>query len=70
MAAESHALGQVVTGAQIGVMGNTGKSAGGALHLHLEGFHGRFVISWRSFTSFDDIKTKTFDADIFIRARL
>lgn len=70
MADEPHALGPIKAGEQIGVMGNTGKSAGGAIHLHLEGFHGRFEIVWRSFKSLDDIKTKTFDADEFIRSRL
>ena len=70
MAEAPHALGQVKSGEQIGIMGNTGKSAGGAIHLHLEGFHGRFAIAWRSFASLDDIKKKTFDADQFLRARL
>lgn len=69
MSEAPHALGQVQSGEQIGVMGNTGKSAGGAIHLHLEGFHGRFAILWRSFVSLDDIKKKTFDADQFLRAR-
>lgn len=70
MADTPHQLGPVKAGEQIGVMGNTGKSAGGAIHLHLEGFHGRFKIAWRSFISLDDIKAKTFDADAFIRLRL
>ena len=70
MEIEPHALGPVGAGEQIGIMGNTGKSAGGAIHLHLEGFHGRFEITWRSFQSLDDIKAKTFDADSFIRSRL
>jgi murein DD-endopeptidase MepM/ murein hydrolase activator NlpD len=70
MAGEPHALGSVRSGAEIGIMGNTGKSAGGAIHLHLEGYLGRFDILWRSFTSLTDIKKKTFDADQFLRARL
>lgn len=70
MAAAPHALGPVKSGDQIGIMGNTGKSAGGAIHLHLEGFNGRFVIVWRSFTSLEDIKRKTFDADQFIRSQI
>jgi murein DD-endopeptidase MepM/ murein hydrolase activator NlpD len=70
MAAEPHALGAVKSGDQIGVMGNTGKSAGGAIHLHLEGFHGKFVIAWRSFISLNDIKNKTLDANEFIREHL
>ena len=70
MEIEPRTLGPVMAGEQIGIMGNTGKSAGGAIHLHLEGFHGRFEITWRSFQSLDDIKTKTFDADLFIRSRL
>lgn len=70
MATEPPALGQVEAGAQIGVMGNTGKSSGGAIHLHLEGFHGRFQVLWRSFLSLEDIKTKTFDADSFIRSKI
>lgn len=70
MAVEPRALGSVQRGEQIGVMGNTGKSAGGAIHLHLEGFHGRFEIAWRSFQSLEDIKNKTFDAHEFIRSRL
>lgn len=63
-------LGNVTCGDQIGIMGNTGKSSGGAIHLHLEGFHGRFSISLRTFTSRDDIKIKTFDADEFIRSNI
>ena len=63
-------LGGVQSGNQIGIMGNTGKSAGGAIHLHLEGFYGRFSIAWRAFTSLDDIKKKTFDANQFIRSHL
>jgi murein DD-endopeptidase MepM/ murein hydrolase activator NlpD len=63
-------LGPVKSGEQIGIMGNTGKSAGGAIHLHLEGFNGRFNIEQRSFTSLEDIKEKTFDGDEFIRLRL
>ncbi|MEK9207323.1 MAG: peptidoglycan-binding protein [Patescibacteria group bacterium] len=63
-------LGPIKAGDQIGIMGNTGISAGKAIHLHLEGFHGRFVIAWRTFLSIDDIKTKTFDADKFIRSYL
>lgn len=70
MGIEPPALGPVMAGEQIGIMGNTGKSAGGAIHLHLEGFHGRFEIVWRSFKSLDDIKVKTFDADAFIRSHL
>lgn len=70
MAEEPRALGPIKAGEQIGIMGNTGKSAGGAIHLHIEGFHGRFEISQRSFKSLDDIKVKTFDADQFIRSRL
>lgn len=70
IASEPHAIGPIKARDQIGVMGNTGKSAGGAVHLHLEGYHGRFVIAWRSFTSLDDIKKKTFDADAFIRTLL
>ncbi len=70
MEIEPRALGPVRAGEQIGIMGNTGKSAGGAIHLHLEGFHGRFEIIWRSFQSLDDIKAKTFDTDSFIRSRL
>lgn len=53
-----------------GTAGNTGTSANGAIHLHLEGFHGRFQVAWRTFTSLADIKQKTFDADQYIRARL
>ena len=70
MAAAPYSVGQIKAGDQIGIMGNTGQSAGGAIHLHLEGFHRRFVIAWRSFLSVDDIKGKTFDADQFIRAHL
>ena len=70
MASMPPMLGPVKAGQQIGVMGNTGKAAGGAIHLHLEGFHGQFVIAWRQFTSLDDITTKTFDADQYIRGRL
>lgn len=70
MESEPHVLGPVKAGEHIGIMGNTGKSAGGAIHLHLEGFHGHFEITWRSFKSLDDIKIKTFDADEFIRSRL
>lgn len=70
MAGEPPMLGPVRAGQQIGVMGNTGKSAGGAIHLHLEGYHGQFVITWRSFTSLEDIKAKTFDADAYVRTRL
>ena len=70
MEIEPRALGPVKAGEQIGIMGNTGKSAGGAIHLHLEGFHGCFEIAWRSFKSLDDIRIKTFDADAFIRSRL
>lgn len=62
--------GPVKAGEQIGVMGNTGQSANNAIHLHLEGFHGRFQIALRSFKSLADIKTKTFDADAFIRSRI
>lgn len=70
MEVEPHVLGPIKAGEQIGIMGNTGKSAGGAIHLHLEGFHGHFEIAWRSFESLNDIKVKTFDADAFIRSRL
>ena len=70
MAAEPHALGMVTSGDQIGIMGNTGKSAAGAIHLHLEGFYGRFKIAWRTFISLDDIKKKTFDADQCVRMNL
>lgn len=66
MADEPRVLGLIKAGEQIGIMGNTGKSAGGAIHLHLEGFHGKFNIAQRSFLSLDDIKTKTFDAHQFI----
>ncbi|MDE1970882.1 MAG: M23 family metallopeptidase [Patescibacteria group bacterium] len=57
-------------GVRLGTMGNTGASVGGAIHLHLEGFYGRFAIAMRSFTSFDDIISKTFDADSFLRAMI
>lgn len=70
LASDPPELGAVKAGDEIGVMGNTGKSASGATHLHLEGFHGRFKIAWRSFTSFDDIKQKTFDANQFIQSQL
>lgn len=70
MDGEPHAKGIIKQGEQIGTMGNTGKSSGGAIHLHLEGFHGKFDIAWRSFSSVEDIKTKTFDADHFIRTKL
>ncbi len=68
MAAAPHALGMVKSGDQIGIMGQTGLSAG--IHLHLEGFHGRFNIAQRTFASLNDIKQKTFDADLFIRPRV
>ena len=51
-----HALGAVASGEQSGEMGNTGKSAGGAINLHPEGFHGRFQVSLRTFTSLTEIK--------------
>lgn len=70
MSAPPPALGEVKAGTQIGIMGNTGKSAAGAIHLHLEGFFGRFVIAARAFTSLADIQTKTFDADQCIREHL
>ncbi len=70
MASEPHALGPVGAGEQIGIMGNTGTSAAGAIHLHLEGFYGRFMIAERTFISLEDIKKKTFDADAFIRSKL
>ncbi|HDY89099.1 MAG TPA: M23 family metallopeptidase [bacterium] len=70
MADEPPQLGLIKAGKQIGIMGNTGKSAGNAIHLHLEGFHGRFNITQRSFRSIDDIKIKTFDAHQFIISRL
>ncbi len=70
MSEEPHVLGPVRAGEQICIMGSTGKSSGGAIHLHLEGFHGRFQIAWRSFASLDDIKKKTFDANEFIKEKL
>ncbi len=70
MPADPPTLGPVKAGNKIGLMGNTGKSAGGAIHLHLEGFHGRFKIADRSFISLADIKKKTFDADSFIRSKI
>lgn len=62
LARAGHQLGHVEAGVQIGIMGNTGKSAGNAIHLHLQGYHGRFKPTWRKFQSLDDIKAKTFDA--------
>jgi len=70
MSTEPPVLGSIKSGDQIGIMGNTGKSAGGAIHLHLEGFYERFKIEERSFLSLEDIKKKTFDADAFIRSKL
>ncbi len=70
MAEDPHGMGAVKAGKQIGIVGNTGTSAVGAIHLHLEGWHGRFEIAARQFVSVEDIKKKTFDADAFLRARL
>lgn len=70
MELESRGLGPIKVGEKIGIMGNTGKSAGEAIHLHLEGFHGKFNITQRSFISLDDIKTKTFDAHQFILSKI
>jgi len=62
LARSGHQLGSVEVGTQIGIMGNTGKSSGNAIHLHLQGYHARFNPSWRKFISLEDIKARTFDA--------
>lgn len=62
MANTPRQTGSIKAGKQIGRMGNTGQSAKGAIHLHLQGYHGRFKASWRKFNTLDEIKTRTFDA--------
>ena len=60
----------VVGGAPLGVMGETGKADG--VHLHLEGFYGRFTTpkASRVLLIEADVQRLTFDPDQYIRARL
>jgi murein DD-endopeptidase MepM/ murein hydrolase activator NlpD len=59
---------KVTAGQKIGVCGKTGFSRG--IHLHLEGYTGKFKIAMRSFKTKEDIIRICFDTDAFIKEKL
>ena len=59
---------QFACGETLGEMGETGEALG--IHLHLEGYYGRFSREVRNFVSLEDLEAKTFDADAYLRQML